>query len=60
MEAVFLAIDEINNNSALLPGVTLGVEVRDSCWYSSIALEQSIGKFFYLVILISLLRITCY
>lgn len=44
VEAAFLAVDEINNNSRLLPNITLGIEVRDSCWYSSIALEQSLGK----------------
>ncbi|XP_064106613.1 uncharacterized protein LOC135215628 [Macrobrachium nipponense] len=42
VEAAFLAIDQINANPDLLPNITLGVEIRDSCWYSSIALEQSI------------------
>ncbi|XP_068233250.1 LOW QUALITY PROTEIN: uncharacterized protein [Palaemon carinicauda] len=42
VEAAFLAIDQINANQELLPNITLGVEIRDSCWYSSIALEQSI------------------
>ncbi|KAG7155867.1 Metabotropic glutamate receptor 5-like [Homarus americanus] len=42
VEAAFMAIDEINANQTLLPNITLGVEIRDSCWYSSIALEQSI------------------
>ncbi|XP_076047779.1 metabotropic glutamate receptor 1-like isoform X5 [Oratosquilla oratoria] len=42
VEAAFLAIDEINSRTDLLPNITLGVEIRDSCWYSSIALEQSI------------------
>ncbi|XP_069186198.1 uncharacterized protein [Procambarus clarkii] len=42
VEAAFMTIDKINNDSQLLPNITLGVEIRDSCWYSSIALEQSI------------------
>ncbi|CAL4121485.1 unnamed protein product, partial [Meganyctiphanes norvegica] len=42
VEAAFLAIDMINANPNILPNITLGVEIRDSCWYSTIALEQSI------------------
>ncbi|XP_013785479.2 metabotropic glutamate receptor 1-like [Limulus polyphemus] len=42
VEAAFQAIDEINKNKTLLPNSTLGIEIRDSCWYSPIALEQSI------------------
>ncbi|KAK8726660.1 hypothetical protein OTU49_009979, partial [Cherax quadricarinatus] len=42
VEAAFMAIDKINEDPRLLPNITLGVEIRDSCWYSSIALEQSI------------------
>lgn len=26
----------------LLPNITLGVEIRDSCWYAPVALQQSI------------------
>ena len=44
VEAAFMAVDEINNNTSLLPNITLGIEIRDSCWYSSIALEQSLGE----------------
>lgn len=42
VEASFQTIDEINKNRTLLPNVTLGIEIRDSCWYSPIALGQSI------------------
>lgn len=42
VEASFQTIDEINRNSSLLPNITLGIEIRDSCWYSPIALDQSI------------------
>ncbi|GIY28826.1 metabotropic glutamate receptor 1 [Caerostris darwini] len=42
VEASFQTIDEINRNETLLPNVTLGIEIRDSCWYSPIALDQSI------------------
>ncbi|KAK8378655.1 hypothetical protein O3P69_009385 [Scylla paramamosain] len=42
VEAAFLAIDQINKNTELLPNIRLGVEIRDSCWYSSIALQQSL------------------
>lgn len=42
VEAAFLAIDTINSDDRILPNITLGIEIRDSCWYSPIALEQSI------------------
>lgn len=35
-------IEQINNDSSILPGIILGYDIRDSCWYSPIALEQSI------------------
>ncbi|XP_055633826.1 metabotropic glutamate receptor 1-like [Toxorhynchites rutilus septentrionalis] len=41
-EITFKTIDEINQNPALLPNITLGVEIRDSCWYAPVALQQSI------------------
>nr|XP_029711039.1 metabotropic glutamate receptor 1-like [Aedes albopictus] len=41
-EVTFKTIDEINQNSNLLPNITLGVEIRDSCWYAPVALQQSI------------------
>ena len=42
VEAAFQTIDAINKDQKILPNITLGIEIRDSCWYSAIALEQSI------------------
>ncbi|XP_038618259.1 metabotropic glutamate receptor 1 [Tachyglossus aculeatus] len=42
VEAMFHTLDEINADPGLLPNITLGSEIRDSCWHSSVALEQSI------------------
>ncbi|XP_072437748.1 metabotropic glutamate receptor 1-like [Chiloscyllium punctatum] len=42
VEAMFHTLDKINANHNLLPNITLGCEIRDSCWHSSVALEQSI------------------
>ena len=42
IEMFFLTLEDINNNPNILPNVSLGWDIRDSCWYSPIALEQSI------------------
>ncbi|KAM6954261.1 metabotropic glutamate receptor 1 isoform 2-T2 [Aplochiton taeniatus] len=42
VEAMFHALDLINADPNLLPDISLGCEIRDSCWHSSVALEQSI------------------
>ncbi|XP_046712642.1 metabotropic glutamate receptor 1b isoform X4 [Silurus meridionalis] len=42
VEAMFHTLDRINADPFLLPNITLGCEIRDSCWHSSVALEQSI------------------
>ena len=42
IEQFFRAVDEINSRRDILPGVTLGYDVRDSCWTIPVALEQSI------------------
>ncbi|MEE6475057.1 hypothetical protein FKM82_010602 [Ascaphus truei] len=42
VEAMFHTLDQINLDQTLLPNITLGTEIRDSCWHSSVALEQSI------------------
>ncbi|OCT96228.1 hypothetical protein XELAEV_18013903mg [Xenopus laevis] len=42
VEAMLHALDRINADPALLPNISLGCEIRDSCWHSAVALEQSI------------------
>ncbi|XP_053736161.1 metabotropic glutamate receptor 1 isoform X2 [Synchiropus splendidus] len=42
VEAMFHTLDRINADHNLLPNISLGCEIRDSCWHSSVALEQSI------------------
>ncbi|MFT7800288.1 metabotropic glutamate receptor 5-like [Arapaima gigas] len=42
VEAMLRTLDRINADSHILPGVALGCEIRDSCWHSAVALEQSI------------------
>lgn len=42
VEAAFKTVDEINESKNILPNMKLGIEIRDSCWNSPIALEQSI------------------
>ena len=36
-----MVIEQINNDSSLLPNVKLGCDIRDSCWYTPKALEES-------------------
>jgi metabotropic glutamate receptor 1 len=44
VEALLYILDKINNKNLtkLLPGIKLGLEIRDECWDSSIALEETI------------------
>ncbi|XP_067842429.1 metabotropic glutamate receptor 5b [Heptranchias perlo] len=42
VEAMLHTLDRINEDQMLLPNITLGCEIRDSCWHSAVALEQSI------------------
>uniref|UniRef100_A0A3P9Q884 Metabotropic glutamate receptor 5 n=1 Tax=Poecilia reticulata TaxID=8081 RepID=A0A3P9Q884_POERE len=42
VEAMMHTLDRINADQNILPNITLGCEIRDSCWHSAVALEQSI------------------
>ncbi|XP_072181620.1 metabotropic glutamate receptor 3-like [Diadema setosum] len=42
VEAMLFAIDKVNNDSSLLPGIQLGASVRDTCSVDTFALEQSL------------------
>lgn len=42
VEAMMHTLDRINADPYILPNITLGCEIRDSCWHSAVALEQSI------------------
>ena len=42
IEIFLKTLDEINANDDILPNITLGADIRDSCWYAPVALEQSI------------------
>lgn len=41
IEAFLMVLDEINNDPSLLPNIELGCDIRDSCWYTPKALEES-------------------
>ncbi|XP_012276016.1 metabotropic glutamate receptor 1 isoform X2 [Orussus abietinus] len=42
VETALFTLDKINRDDNILPGVTLGLEARDSCWSAPVALQQSI------------------
>lgn len=42
MEVILQTIDKINQDTDLLKNITLVVDVRDSCWYAPISLQQTI------------------
>ncbi|CAH8559180.1 unnamed protein product [Dicrocoelium dendriticum] len=42
VEAMLFTIDEINNNTSLLPGLQLGAVIRDTCSASNYGLEQAL------------------
>uniref|UniRef100_A0A3P9INM3 Metabotropic glutamate receptor 5 n=1 Tax=Oryzias latipes TaxID=8090 RepID=A0A3P9INM3_ORYLA len=42
VEAMMHTLDRINADQHILPNISLGCEIRDSCWNSAVALEQSI------------------
>ncbi|XP_034175458.2 metabotropic Glutamate Receptor [Osmia lignaria lignaria] len=42
LEAMLFAVDQINRNKTLLPGITLGVHILDTCGRDTYALNQSL------------------
>ena len=38
-EATIFAIEKINNNSTILPNVTIGYDLRDYCWSNARAMK---------------------
>ncbi|XP_050297132.1 metabotropic glutamate receptor 5-like isoform X2 [Anthonomus grandis grandis] len=42
VEVTLQTLDDINKDPSILPNVTLGLEIRDECWYAPVALQQSI------------------
>ena len=43
LEAMLHAIDTINSNPTLLPNITLGYDIRDTCKSENVALDEAIG-----------------
>ena len=41
-EATWQTIERINADPTILPGIRLGFEIRDDCWYAPVALEQTL------------------
>jgi hypothetical protein len=37
-----LLVSLVNENQSILPNITVGYQIRDSCWYAPVALEQTI------------------
>ena len=42
LEAMLFAIDRINNNTSLLPGLTIGYDVRDTCSEETIGIDEAL------------------
>ena len=42
VEAMLFAIDSVNANKTLLPNITLGFDIRDSCYSENIGLDETI------------------
>ena len=41
VEAMLFAIDSINANASLLPGMTLGYDIRDTCYSENVGLDEA-------------------
>ena len=41
LEAMLFAVDRINKNKTILPGLKIGVHILDTCSFDTYALEQS-------------------
>ena len=46
LEAVFFAIDLVNSDPHVLPNITLGYDIRDTCISENIALDESVDIVF--------------
>ena len=46
LEAMFYALDNINSDPHLLPNITLGYDIRDTCQSRNIALDESVSLVF--------------
>ena len=46
LEAMFYALDSINSDPDLLPNITLGYDIRDTCQSDNIALDESVSLVF--------------
>lgn len=46
IEAFLYSIDQINNDPLLLPNITLGYSIRDTCTLENIALDETISLLF--------------
>ncbi|RDD47827.1 Extracellular calcium-sensing receptor [Trichoplax sp. H2] len=46
VQSMIYAIHSINQNPAILPNITLGYEIRDTCVSRTVALRQSINYFY--------------
>ena len=44
LEAILFAIELVNNDPHLLPNITLGYDIRDTCISESIALDESVDS----------------
>jgi hypothetical protein len=42
MRRIFYFVFLVNSNQSILPNITVGYQIRDSCWFAPVALEQTI------------------